>query len=172
MSGSRLFTSVCAWLALSGAAFAQDQLSIRCMTVEPNAIERGRIDDVVRRNVQMRAALGLETASVGGYINVYVHVVHNGTEGNVPDGQILAQIDVLNASFSQWGWNFQLVSVDRTLNDAWFLAGPGSVEEAQMKSALRRGSADDLNLYTNNPGGGLLGWATFPSDYARAPLQD
>ena len=41
-----------------------------------------------------------------------------------------------------------------------------------VKAALRRGTADDLNIYSSNPGGGLLGWATFPSDYSRAPLQD
>jgi hypothetical protein len=45
------------------------------------------------------------------------------------------------------------------------------VAESQMKNALRVGTADDLNFYTNG-GGGYLGWATFPSDYNSKPKMD
>jgi hypothetical protein len=174
MRWSRLFTIACAWLALSGAAFAQEQLSIRCMTVEPDEAQRQRIDETVRRNMQMRAALSLAAVS-GGTIDVYFHVISKGgtaSEGNVPDAQISAQIDVLNDAYAVWGWSFRLAAVTRTNNVTWYTAGPGSTEEAQMKTALRVGTADDLNIYTLNPGGGLLGWATFPSDYRYAPLRD
>ena len=174
MRWSRLFTAACAWFALSGAAFAQEQLSIRCMTVEPDEAQRDRIDQDVRRNMQMREALAL-AAVTGGTIDVYFHVINKGVseaDGNVPAAQIRAQIDVLNDASAQWGWRFRLVAVDRTTNAEWFTAGPSSVGERRMKAALRRGTADDLNIYSSNPGGGLLGWATFPSDYSRAPLQD
>jgi hypothetical protein len=41
-----------------------------------------------------------------------------------------------------------------------------------MKSALHVGNAGVLNFYTNNAGGILLGWATFPFWYAGDPLMD
>jgi len=79
---------------------------------------------------------------------------------------------VLNAAYAPAGWSFLLVGTDRTNNDSWYTMTPGSSAETQAKTALRQGTADDLNLYTANIGGGLLGWATFPSSYASKPKDD
>lgn len=116
-----------------------------------------------------------EIAATGGTIPVYWHVINNGsalTNGNIPDSQITGQINVLNAAFSSTGWTFNLVSTDRTTNASWYTATNGTTAETQMKNALRQGTADDLNVYSNNMGGGLLGWATFPSSYASKPKMD
>ncbi|MBI3131450.1 MAG: zinc metalloprotease [Acidobacteria bacterium] len=120
-------------------------------------------------------SLAAVAAVTGGTINVYFHVINNGTgtsNGNIPDSMITAQMNVLNAAYASAGWAFNLIQVDRTTNSSWYTAGPGSTAEKQMKTALRVGSADDLNIYSNNMGGGLLGWATFPSSYAGNPKDD
>lgn len=114
-----------------------------------------------------------DVARTGGVINVYFHVITdtNGI-GNVTSTQIASQIAVLNAAYSPWGWTFNLVSTDWTQNNTWFNMGSGTTAETQAKAALRQGGAGDLNLYTANPGGGLLGWATFPWNYTAAPSKD
>jgi hypothetical protein len=111
--------------------------------------------------------------ATGGVINVYFHVITSTTgAGDLTDQMIAAQISVLNDAFAPWGWSFNLVSTDRTANNAWYGMAPNTAAEAQAKAALRQGSADDLNIYSANPGGGLLGWATFPWSYASNPKED
>lgn len=116
-----------------------------------------------------------ETSNVtGGNINVYFHVIRRGTgtsNGDVPASWITNQINVLNAAYSGTGWSFTLVSTTRTTNSSWFTGCYGSSETA-MKNALRQGTADDLNVYSCSPSGGILGYATFPSSYSSAPKKD
>lgn len=122
-----------------------------------------------------RAKNGLAAANVtGGTINVYWHVINNGSsasQGNISDQQINSQINVLNAAYASTGWSFSLTAVDRITNSSWYTCSGGTCE-TQMKNALRQGTADDLNIYSNNMGGGLLGWATFPSSYRSSPKMD
>lgn len=116
-----------------------------------------------------------KVAVAGGEINVYFHVINKGSglaNGDVPDSQIQSQMDVLNNAYKNTGWSFKLVATDRTTNSQWYTMTPNSTAEKQAKSALRKGTADDLNLYSANIGQGLLGWATFPSSYTNAPSMD
>lgn len=107
-------------------------------------------------------------------INTYINVICTDS-GSCPasDAQVLDQIQVLNAAFSATPYYFQQIGgIDRYNNTSWYAAGPGSSAEAQMKSSLRQGGRGDLNVYISNPGGGLLGWATFPSSFTNAPSND
>jgi hypothetical protein len=122
--------------------------------------------------LKARQAMAGEVHAQAVTIPVYFHVIRDSNGlGGVTATQINNQITVLNNAFSSAGFTFSLVSTDYTNNSTWYTCTGGTCE-TQMKSALRKGTADDLNFYTNNMGGGLLGWATFPSSYASAPSKD
>jgi len=111
--------------------------------------------------------------------DVYFHVIRDDNgNGGVTAQQINSQMDVLNDSYAgitggaETPFQFQLVDTTYTNNSAWYNAAYGSAAERQMKEALRVGGADTLNIYSFNLGGGLLGWATFPTDYASDPTYD
>jgi pregnancy-associated plasma protein-A len=131
----------------------------------------------IQANVAKLKALAPANAGAvtGGVIPVYFHVINKGTgiaNGDVPDSAIAAQINVLNAAYASTGWSFNLVATNRTTNTTWFNSCDSASVEKSIKNTLRQGTADDLNLYTCNPGGGLLGWATFPNSYKSAPKMD
>jgi len=114
-------------------------------------------------------------------IYVYVHVINRGSgisNGDVSSQMINEQITVLNNAFNGVSggaptqFQFVLAGITRSTNASWYTAEPGTLAEKEMKTALRQGGANALNLYTNNPGSNLLGWATFPSSYANNPLND
>ena len=160
------------------AALAQDNGNgnaygkIRCGTKDLDEATARAADDYARA---MFAQVGGSRAAGAAPINVYWHVINNGSgiaNGDIPISQIDAQIAVLHAAFASAGYSFALAGVNRTTNAAWYTATNGTTAERDMKNALRQGSADDLNIYSNNMGGGLLGWATFPSSYASGPKMD
>ncbi|KAL1758696.1 hypothetical protein FB107DRAFT_206516 [Schizophyllum commune] len=139
-----------------------------------------RIVEVEKHFAENRISFAKEKAVAADPINVYFHVIsENSTEagGNVPDEQLEAQIDTLNAAYKSMGLSFTLANTTRTENAEWFNnVGPDSSEQTEMKEALRVGEASDLNVYTvgftSGSGAGLLGYATFPSDYESAPKDD
>ncbi|MGD9975579.1 MAG: zinc metalloprotease [Desulfatirhabdiaceae bacterium] len=151
----------------------------RCSTRTIDEIEQQEIESIFQKFLAGRRVTERATGSV--VIPVYFHVINNGSgiaNGDVPDSQIRDQIDVLNMSYGGFtggaatAFVFQLVSVDRTTNSAWYTMTPGSTAELQAKMALHKGGAESLNLYTANIGNGLLGWSTFPWDYAGNPTGD
>lgn len=102
-------------------------------------------------------------------------------QGNLSAATIDAQMKQLNKAFRgresgpavKTGFKFVLTQTIRTTNADWFnLSGPGGADEIAMKNTLRVGGAETLNIYSARLGGGLLGWATFPSGYDGNPKYD
>lgn len=152
---------------------------LKCGTKHPDDETARLIDEANQRfKNQRKADTGTDQRTGTVNVNVYFHVITNTSgAGNVSDTRLANQIKVLNDSYSgvtggaNTLYRFTLVSTDRTANNSWYTCTGGSCEQ-QMKAALHKGGAADLNFYTNGMGGGLLGWATFPWQYAGAPTLD
>ncbi|MBB5868114.1 hypothetical protein F4553_001493 [Allocatelliglobosispora scoriae] len=123
--------------------------------------------------LRLREQLRLPIAAAGATVTipVVVHVIsEDGTRanGNIPDSLINSQITVLNQAYAgstggaATAFAFQLQSINRVTNPAWYPIVYGSSAEKQMKAALRVGGAGTLNIYTGLLSDDLLGWATFP----------
>ncbi|OJT19646.1 zinc metalloprotease [Archangium sp. Cb G35] len=140
-----------------------------CATVDLTEAEKATVEQAISGRVKAAARAN---GSVN--IKVYWHVINNGTgiaNGDIPQTQIDSSIAVLNDAYRNTPFTFTLAGVDRTTNSTWYGCAGGGCE-TKMKNALRIGGAGDLNVYSNNMGRGLLGWATFPSSYASSPKMD
>lgn len=113
-------------------------------------------------------------------VPVWFHVIREDSTvagGNLPRKRILAQMDVLNESFSgatggaPTGFRFTLAGVTRTTNKSWFhLSGNG--KDKKMKAALKVGGTGTLNIYSASLGQNLLGYAYLAQDAASVGVLD
>jgi hypothetical protein len=149
----------------------------------PGARDRGELTPAQVAQVEQQfnrllarrgAAASARTANVS--VPVYVHVLHAGAVGDVPDTTINAQISVLNSTYggktgsASTGFSFALQGVTRTDNATWY--GSPEENETAIKTALHTGGKGALNLYTAALGDQVLGWSTFPWEYAAHPALD
>jgi len=143
---------------------------------DPNEISgaelAARESDLAARLAQ-RAAFGRAAAPLATVtIPVVVHVIQETSTragGNIPSSLINQQIAVLNDSYNggsvggaTTAFAFQLSSINRVTNPSWYPIVRNSSAERTMKSTLRQGGKNTLNVYLGELSGGLLGWATFP----------
>lgn len=163
----------------------------RCSTRPLSQLEINRVELALLRFRTQRGTRTYATRASGSVtVPVHFHVIQSTSgAGNVTDAQLQAQIEVMNAAYAgldgpapgqlpaerttaNTPFRFYLASVERVTNNTWFTMAQNSTAERQCKTALRDGDAAALNIYTANPGGGLLGWATFPWEYNATSRMD
>jgi Pregnancy-associated plasma protein-A len=125
-------------------------------------------------------AAALATTGAPVIVPVAFHVIRKDLTpegGNVPLSQIKDQMKVLNASYggatrgARTGFTFDLVSVDRTTSAHWFhMTGNG--KDKAMKTALKVGGPETLNIYSTDLGNTLLGYAYLAQDAAAVGVLD
>ena len=165
-----------------GPAYASAKSGLPAWACAPweSGSARGQVVDAqgrTREKVTNRAkevparAQNKAPAGFSATVPVYFHVVTDGSTGALTNGQVQAQIRVLNAGFAgaesagapNTGFSFTLAGITRTNNADWFSTSTFE-EESAMKQALHQGGANALNVYSTSAGdGALLGWAYFPA---------
>jgi hypothetical protein len=152
---------------------------VEAQVADPRNCGAEEIDAEQQAQIEARFAAEQVKQGMGGVVNaqavsipVYFHVIRTSAgTGGVTTTQINNQITVLNNAFAPAGFSFYLAGTDYTNNDSYYTCSGGTCE-TNMKNALRKGTASALNFYTNNMGGGLLGWATFPWSYSSTNKND
>ena len=119
-----------------------------------------------------KAAARVSAGDAAIEVPTWIHVIRKDLTiagGNVPDQWIQDQIRVLNNSFlgatggANTGFRFTLAGVTRTTKSGWFnLTGYG--QDQAMKTALKVGGPETLNIYTAKLGANLLGYAYLAQD--------
>ena len=133
-------------------------------------VERGvrcateRVSPEMAAEVERLLAMAGRTGGEGlaTTVPVVFHVIHNGTEGNVPEAWLDAQVQVLNAAYRDSGFTFTKARVNRVLDRKAFT---GCYSNQQFKKTLADDPAHNLNFYTCKPKGNILGYAYLPWSY-------
>jgi hypothetical protein len=141
----------------------------RCATPQLNGFQKER----VRAHLRTARANGMDASAVTRLeIPVHFNVLHDGETGDLSDEELDAQLSVLNDSFKAHDIVFHRASVDRRDDAVWFRMTMNSPAERKAKTELGKEQHRSLNFYTAGIGAGLLGWATFPSDFPGDPVRD
>lgn len=170
---------ICASMAALGQDFSQG----RCATPTPEfrAAMFGPSNSLAGADCSSNNTNPLPQYDPGSVyeINVVVHVITNGSTGNITDAMVESQIEILNEDFlalagtnggdgTYTGIRFKLATEDpngnatngitRSNNSTWFNDG------GQYYNTLNWDPNRYMNIYTNN-GGGALGYVpALPSD--------
>lgn len=144
----------------------------RCAEEHISDLRKLKIANKIKTGKEAKGLNSISSAIAGianNNITVQFHVVYKSkrgvVEGNIPDSMIMDQMDVLNSAYAGTGFSFTLGGITRTKNNGWYTRCYSSGTESKMKNALAVDPANNLNIYTCSPSGGILGYARFPDSY-------
>ncbi|GII30964.1 zinc metalloprotease [Planotetraspora mira] len=142
---------------------------------EPGPEEIARMSADLRRRLEESGGMRRVPATGEIMVPLWVHVIKDGALG-LSDAGVKRQVDTLNAAYGgrlggvDTGVRFVLTGITHTLNKDWFRDPLGN--EAAIKTKLRVGGAETLNLYIAQLGELVLGYATYPYWYQGEPQLD
>jgi hypothetical protein len=142
---------------------------------EPGPDEIARMSADLRRRLEESGGMRRVPATGEIMVPLWVHVIKDGALG-LSDAGVKRQVDTLNAAYGgrlggvDTGVRFVLTGITHTLNKDWFRDPLGN--EAAIKTKLRVGGAETLNLYIAQLGELVLGYATYPYWYQGEPQLD
>jgi hypothetical protein len=155
-----------------------------CATAMPTAAELQAIRQAVAARPDRKTALGGKallspTGSI--VVPVYFHNIKRSsgndriTDGHLGDDVFDATLAKLNADFAGTPFRFVKRAISRHVNAAWSdvgaIAEDPSQAEGEMKSQLRVGGAQALNIYSQM-GSLVASKAEFPHKYEGQPWRD
>jgi hypothetical protein len=105
----------------------------------------------------------------------FIHILDEDGSGAITAEQRAEQIKVLNRAYEKHGIRFSSKESDtrEVTHKNFFSMGHKSAAERQCKQQNQAVKPQyGLNFYTAGPGGGVLGWATFPYEMEGDPAMD
>jgi hypothetical protein len=131
---------------------------LRCRTAAPSEDQLKRIPSMLRKYKRLEGGRRLQTTF---NIPIYFHIITetDGTGGVVSPEQIDAQVQYMNDAYAP-DFSFSLSGTDTFANSDWYTATSGTPAELAMKTALKIGGTDTMNIYTLNPSDNSLGWVS------------
>ena len=155
------------------ATYSKNETSIpsrACGTGEPSVHLLAAHRHLRGRRLRKRASPSTSLYNV----DTYFHIVSTKDQTNaVTKAMIANQVGTLQAAYATSNISFDLIGVDRTVNDTWAT----DQNDADMKLALRKGNYSTLNIYfqtnlsTTAYGAPtqLLGYCTLPTNVTYSP---
>jgi len=130
----------------------------RCATFDDPAVAAERAPANLDRWIEEHYGKALNIS-----IPVAIHSIYASTSnGYVTDQMVADQIQVLNDAYAGTGVSFYLYHFARYQSTKYFSWDMQTKQEKAVKQYLNIDSAHVLNIYTQSPPGGILGWAYFP----------